>query len=257
MKEQRNNLFTERLNLLIEQYGTKQQELAESIGTTRQTISLYTIGGIEPKRNAIVGIAKYFNTSCDYLLGVSDEPKIDANRQMMSEYLGLSGESIDVIRMITENEDDKTTLNLYLTASTNEKEAGRSKSRKEINCFVDLISCLSSYGNSFVAAIPNLLNLSHKENEMGKSVIEDDLKKLLSESNLLSESPELINLFTHYLKNEGTKDALIAKEYYCNKKANALLEHCYEEIKEVYTASFAKALKEMESANEESEDKNG
>lgn len=67
-------IFSERLKLAMKHNNKmKQSELAEITGLTEVTISRYVNGQRTPKAHEIVKLAKALNTSCDYLLGVSED----------------------------------------------------------------------------------------------------------------------------------------------------------------------------------------
>lgn len=53
---------------------TSNQELAEYVGVTRQTISLYRMGRCIASAPHLQKIADYFEVSTDYLLGFTDDP---------------------------------------------------------------------------------------------------------------------------------------------------------------------------------------
>ena len=67
-------MIGERLRKLRKDKGIKQEELADVIGVQKSTVSLYEIGKNDPSDKVKVEIAKYFNISLDYLIGVIDEP---------------------------------------------------------------------------------------------------------------------------------------------------------------------------------------
>lgn len=68
-----NNIIGERIKELREQAGEKQWELAEMIFTHQTAISLYESGRIKPNVDTIAAIAKHYNVSADYLLGLTDK----------------------------------------------------------------------------------------------------------------------------------------------------------------------------------------
>ena len=47
-----------------------QKELASIIGVSLQTISLWESRSAVPDATALIAICKYFNVTCDYLLGI-------------------------------------------------------------------------------------------------------------------------------------------------------------------------------------------
>ena len=49
-----------------------QSDLAKELCTTQDTISLWELGKSFPDATSIVKLAKFFNVSTDYLLGLED-----------------------------------------------------------------------------------------------------------------------------------------------------------------------------------------
>ncbi len=56
--------------------GVSQLKLAMDLNTTQNTISRYETGEREPGINELIKLADYFNVSVDYLIGRTDNPKI-------------------------------------------------------------------------------------------------------------------------------------------------------------------------------------
>lgn len=63
-------IFVKRLVELMENADMTQVELADKIGTTNVTISRYVSGERKPRIEIVAEIAKVFNVSIDYLLGL-------------------------------------------------------------------------------------------------------------------------------------------------------------------------------------------
>lgn len=93
-----NTVFAIKLRLLIKEKGITQQELADHIGKTRQAVSYYCDGSSAPDWETIAKIAKYFNVTSDYLLGLSHAKS--AENTNIVESLGLSEETIQRIKYI-------------------------------------------------------------------------------------------------------------------------------------------------------------
>lgn len=76
-----NNIIGERIKELREQAGEKQEEFGEMIFLLQNDISLsdislysiYEDGRIKPTVDTIAAIAKHYNVSADYLLGLTDK----------------------------------------------------------------------------------------------------------------------------------------------------------------------------------------
>ena len=73
------NRFGERLLALREERKETQQQLADAIGITRQSLSRYETNERTPNIDLIYNIAKHYNVSSDYLLGLSEVKSLDNN----------------------------------------------------------------------------------------------------------------------------------------------------------------------------------
>lgn len=66
--------YLSRLKKLREAKGITQSELANELGyKNQQVISFYEMGEREPRIEALIKLANYFDVSIDYLVGRSDE----------------------------------------------------------------------------------------------------------------------------------------------------------------------------------------
>ena len=72
-----------------------QMELAEQIGISQGVISsIKNFKAKAPAADTIFRIAKHFNVSADYLLGLSNEPSIEAEPKAVCDYTGLSKKAV-------------------------------------------------------------------------------------------------------------------------------------------------------------------
>ena len=92
-----NSVFAKRLRELIETSGVSQAELANSVGVTRQAINSYTLGNTVPNSDVLTDIAKYFDVSADYLLGLTDVKSNDTTVKSICEEIGLSDKSVNLL----------------------------------------------------------------------------------------------------------------------------------------------------------------
>lgn len=78
--------FGNRILELRKKENLTQEELAEKVGVTRQTISKWELGETYPDLNMIIKLAKAFNVSTDKLIG-GKEP---SNKQLnITNYIGI------------------------------------------------------------------------------------------------------------------------------------------------------------------------
>lgn len=66
-----------RLKELRKKKGISQLRLATELNTTQNTISRYETGEREPGIEELIIIADYFNVSVDYLIGRTENPKMN------------------------------------------------------------------------------------------------------------------------------------------------------------------------------------
>ncbi|MCI9503975.1 MAG: helix-turn-helix transcriptional regulator [Clostridia bacterium] len=67
------NLFTTRLQELIRESGKKQNQISSELNITKQKLSNWKLGYIEPCFDELLSIALYFDVTTDFLLGLEDE----------------------------------------------------------------------------------------------------------------------------------------------------------------------------------------
>ncbi len=67
------NKFAERLEYLLQEKPTTKYKLANDTGISKSVLSDYCKGKVQPTADVIIIIAKYFDVTTDYLLGVSDD----------------------------------------------------------------------------------------------------------------------------------------------------------------------------------------
>lgn len=67
-----NIIFSERLQQLRIDNGLTQGELVKKLNTTQRRISYLETGKIEPDLAALCNIAKFFDVTADYLIGLKD-----------------------------------------------------------------------------------------------------------------------------------------------------------------------------------------
>ena len=98
------NVFKTRLRALR---GAKSQtEVANALNVSRTSLSHYESGERVPDINVLYSIAKYYNVSSDYLLGITDVAKPDIETTAISLKTGLSKRSIEHLNYLKIN--DKT-----------------------------------------------------------------------------------------------------------------------------------------------------
>ena len=68
----KNNTFGQKLKLLRKNRGLTERQLGECLNFSNQSVSFWENGEREPKLDTLIAIAKFFDVSVDYLLGISE-----------------------------------------------------------------------------------------------------------------------------------------------------------------------------------------
>ena len=97
--------FKERFNTLVNESGKTTRELAAEIGVSNPLISQWKNGKRTPTIASVIMIAKYFNVSVDWLLGLEEKNNrsktLDA--RVAAEYTGLTDGAVQYLNRIIRN----------------------------------------------------------------------------------------------------------------------------------------------------------
>ena len=63
------------LKQLRKSKGVSQQQLADVIGVSQQSINKYENHNVEPDIRTLISIAEYFDTTVDFVIGKSESEK--------------------------------------------------------------------------------------------------------------------------------------------------------------------------------------
>lgn len=96
-------LFAQRLKNLRREFNLTQPEFARLIGKTRGAVGHWEIADREPTLGTMYEIAKVFNVSVDYLLGISDLKRADESIEYLIDKLREGG-------LIVNNEVDEKSV---------------------------------------------------------------------------------------------------------------------------------------------------
>jgi len=85
-----NMIFAKRVKSFREETCVSQEDLASNYGYTKQTVSSWENNGQIPRDPVLKSLATLFNTSTDYLLGFTDDPRsTNAKTQQPKDLLKL------------------------------------------------------------------------------------------------------------------------------------------------------------------------
>ena len=109
------------LKSLRQDTKTSQQQLADFIQVSQQSVNKYENHDVEPDINTLIKIAEYFNVSLDYLTGRSNIPEM-ADKMHLSD---LSDKEILLIKKFRELDNKIQDLILQLVENYNRKVIGQ------------------------------------------------------------------------------------------------------------------------------------
>lgn len=98
-------MHTDRLRTLREAHSLTQEELAIYLGISEPQVWRYEKGENQPRADILVKLSGYFNVSVDYLLGISDDPRIHIDGDLSQEEHAVisalrHGEAMEAIKII-------------------------------------------------------------------------------------------------------------------------------------------------------------
>ena len=88
------NTLGNRIKSRRQALNLSQSELSRQLNCTQAALSQYENGNREPALNDLANIARYLNTTTDYLLGLTDIASTEGEVKIIGDYLGLTEESI-------------------------------------------------------------------------------------------------------------------------------------------------------------------
>lgn len=100
------------LKRLRTRMGVSQQQIAEIIGTSQQSVNKYENHSIEPDIQTLTKLADFFGTTIDYLVGHTPSSSIETEENMeftkeeislLSDFRNLSKEEKLSIKLILKN----------------------------------------------------------------------------------------------------------------------------------------------------------
>lgn len=190
------NKFGERLLKLREDCKETQQQLADAIGITRQSLSRYETNERTPNIDLIYKVSKHYNVSADYLLGLSEIKSSNNKIRNACEITGLEESAIEKLQLIKSMTDNykNVTMLTVMNDLINDKD------------FIHIIrDCLNLYRSSseLVEKLLNKQSINHNDELIEKT----DLQ--------LFRASERFRNILEKLKNPAYCEALKYINKYC------------------------------------------
>lgn len=70
-------MLSQRIHKLRQAHGWSQVDLAKKLSVSKQTVSNWENENIQPSIEMLVRLAKIFNVTTDYMLGLEEIPRLD------------------------------------------------------------------------------------------------------------------------------------------------------------------------------------
>ena len=91
--------LAEKIKLLREKAKLTQAELARELGLSRSGVNAWEMGLSVPSTQYVVELAKHFNVSTDYLLGIEDTATIQV-KGLTQKQVSVLLDTIDCFRSV-------------------------------------------------------------------------------------------------------------------------------------------------------------
>lgn len=92
-------MIADRIKVLREQKGLTQTALAQKLNITRASVNAWEMGISKPSTQYIIELAKIFDVSADYLLGINSSASVNV--------AGLSDDDIELVHSLVEHLKNK------------------------------------------------------------------------------------------------------------------------------------------------------
>ena len=89
-------MFDERIKELRLSLGINQVEFGKRIGVSKQCVSNWENGNIQPSIDMLVRVANVFSVSADYLLGLNDVTALDVSGLTSEQIMHIHAVIIDM-----------------------------------------------------------------------------------------------------------------------------------------------------------------
>lgn len=93
------NIIANRILTLRQNANERQEDLAQALNCNRGTIANYEKGARTPDAETLAQIAKHYNTTTDYIVGLSDVTTSDITVKEICDYTGLCEETINILHI--------------------------------------------------------------------------------------------------------------------------------------------------------------
>lgn len=159
------SVFSDRITNLRKEKGLTQAEVAEGIGVSRQSITLYESGYRLPDVEVLSNIARFFEVSSDYLIGLSDIT-INTGGKEIEKTLGLSSQAIETLIYLSNQKNKVNSISSQTVYEQVKLCFDSSTTLCFINYFLEhnppFVNCIGEYINRRYTDIVSLASCEGK-----------------------------------------------------------------------------------------------
>lgn len=203
MEMEQRRKFGINLGKLREKAGLSQQKLADETGINRETIAKYETFKRIPSYEHLTALTKYFNTTTDYLLGLTENYNRNNKSRSACDYLNLNLEAIEFIKKHSEafkvlikiNKFDDFIPSLYQSVCQNLQEAFIIKDLQK-----------SEYNKELRLNIINNAKSVHLSKEIQEYRTQKLFFNILSEAYRNYPEDDIVNVVNRYINNEYNEE---------------------------------------------------
>lgn len=119
MYQEEKSVLAERMTELRKKHNFTQEDIAKYLDCNRATVANYENGKRQPDYNTLIKLAKRYNVTTDYLLGVTDVTTTNIALKFICDYTGLSEKSVDILHYFNGSDLICPTVNLLIESEAN------------------------------------------------------------------------------------------------------------------------------------------
>ena len=167
-----------KIKTLREKKGLTQLELSKDLNVVRQTVAQWENQERDLKTGAIISLAKYFNVSTDYLLGLTENTSTNISEIGISNKTGFSTSTVENILNLSA--EHKTILDKIINELLKSDLLEKFEELKENNIKLINLYQTDSIYNKLVEDEELTYNTIDNADELnGKFIFKDEYSKLL------------------------------------------------------------------------------
>lgn len=179
--------FPQRLKQLLDETRVSQQEVADYVGVSRQSVSQWAMGRVSPDAYSFKKIAQFFKVPLEYLYG-DTESRIKENF-LLSDSLGLSDKTIEILHAL-----NNTAVSTTISQTPRVLMSQVFSAIVETEEFLEMMACI--HGAIKYSAVEKGINKSFSKIWTDENEYNSTIDSLLQEKTFEKEETEVLDEMT-------------------------------------------------------------